>query len=176
MSESRWETALHEAGHCVAALALGGECRGAVVLPDGGGYAQPIVLDSTQHAYAIAAGAVAEDLAKQHPAPDVEIGSRWLTDDEIEALPISQSAPLLARRLGSNPRNSDSDERTLALWAIQGRERFPHEWVSRIEHAKTMAAAIVRRNADAVVRVARALFIAGSLSEQEIINHYEGIA
>lgn len=177
-SDARWRTSLHEAAHGIAAIALGDRCLGLVLLDDNSGLAQNDELLGDRQAFAVGSGPVAEKLAEQYPAPATPPAqSKLLTVDEIEALPIFQSAPGLACQLARMPddrRHSDCDERFLALWAITGSESVPGSWAGRVEHARRMAGLIVDRNVDAILRVATALFVAGSLSETEILNHMEG--
>ncbi|MDZ4686691.1 MAG: M50 family metallopeptidase [Planctomycetaceae bacterium] len=175
MTSDRWKTSVHEAGHAVAAVVMGGRCAG-LVLVDDGGLAQNYELLGAREAYAIAAGPAAERLVEQHPAPTTSPAkSKVLTVDEIEALSVFGTAPFLACQLGraaDNRRHFDSDERTLALWAITGREDTPGSWATMLEHANRVAAEIIARNSTAVVRIAAALFVAGSLSEDEILSHF----
>lgn len=174
----RWQTACHEAGHAIASIVLGGKAHGVVLFPGGGGQAQIDELLADRLAYSIAAGPAAERLAKEHPAPtESPVESILLSVDEVEALPVFASAPYIACQMArshEDRKNSATDAQILAHWAIRGCEDVPEAWAGRVAHAHRMAAEIVRRNAESIVRVARALFVAGSLSEIQILNQMEG--
>lgn len=176
----RWQTACHEAGHVVTAHALGGRVCGAVIFPDGGGVAAFDQMSPDPVAIAIAAGRLAEKLADQFAPPMVADASpALLTPDQIETLPVFQTAPTLACDLGrtaDDRKSGANDDRLLAEWAIFGREDDPDSWAGRIAFAKRVAAEIVSRNTDAIVRVATTLFASGSLSESEIISHIESLS
>jgi len=176
MTCERWRIACHESGHCVASLALGGRCLG-LVLVDGGGICHNDELLGNREAYAIASGPSAEYLAEEFAAPDVNPETKILTVDEVELLPVFKTATWIAcqlARTSDTRKHIDSDSRRIAEWAIGGHESEPDTWAGRVAFAKQMAAEIVSRNADKIVRVASALFVAGSLSENEILELLKG--
>lgn len=167
--DTRWTTALHESGHAVAAIALGGRCCGLVLFDDASGQAHLSELLSDREAFSIAAGQAAEQLAEIHAAPECSLTVA------VETLP--QTSEFLCTQLakGEDVHNEFvSDSRLLALWAIQGLEDQPESWAGRVAHAHRIAAEIVERNAAAIVRVAESLFVCGSLGEQEIRMLFEG--
>ena len=172
----QWETALHEAAHGVCAIALHGRCLGLALFPNGG---QAVFdgLHGVHRAYATAAGRSGERLASRFPVPAEQPAElKPMTLDDAEQLPVGRSAPFLAAQLSRTvPKASDSDSRWLALWSVTGAEANPGSWASKVAHAHTMADRIIERHADAVVRVATALFCRGSLSESEILDCFEGV-
>ena len=172
MSKALWRTSLHESGHGIASLALGGTCEGLVMFDDGAGIAQIGELLPNQEAYSIAAGPAAESLASDFPIPNVESAKTGvLTVDEIETLPLFATAPALAcqlARTSDDRRPGDSDNRRLALWAIAGCEDEPGRWAERVAFAHRIAGEIVRNNAQAIAAVAAELFSKGSLSGSEV--------
>ncbi|MDZ4683783.1 MAG: M50 family metallopeptidase [Planctomycetaceae bacterium] len=177
-SDPRWLTALHEAAHAVAALALGGRALGLAILNDDSGMAQSDELLMDRHTFAVAAGPAAEKLVEQYPAPErVITDAKLLTVDQIEALPIFASSPLMACQLArpaGDRRHCESDERVIALWVVDCHEHQPETWARRAEYAHFMGGVIVDQNADKIVRVATALYARGSLSEAEILSHLNG--
>jgi hypothetical protein len=69
----------------------------------------------------------------------------------------------------------DSDARKIALWAITGHENCPaFSWVRRVERVNRRAAETVHEHEAAIIRVAEALYVKGSLSEDEIHRHVNG--
>ena len=178
MSSNRWRIALHESGHAVACLALGGRCTGVVLLDDGSeGIAEICELLGDRDAFAVAAGPAAESLVDQFTVPDVAITLAVVSLDNFESLPIFESSPYLATQMArtAGTRSAHiSDARRLALWAITGREDLPERWAGLVEHAHQVAAEIVRHNAAAIVRIAEQLFVSGSLAESEVKALFEG--
>ena len=168
-TDTRWKTALHEAGHAVAAIALGGKCCGLVLFDDTSGQAHLAELLGDREAFSIAAGQAAEQLAGNYSAPECSLMVA------VETLP--QTSEFLVTQLakGDDVHNEFvSDSRLLAVWAISGWEELPESWAGRVAHAHRVAAELVDRNAAAIVRVAESLFVCGSLGEQEIRTLFEG--
>jgi hypothetical protein len=177
MKSDRWVIACHEAGHAVSTIVLGGRCDGVALLDDTSGLCQSLELLGNREAYCIAAGPAAERLAEEYPAPDcTDSESRTLTVDEVESLPICKTAPFLAAQMArseADRKYGPSDDRRIALWAIEGREDQPEVWAGRVAHAHRIAADIITKNAAAVVRVASALFKTNSLSGPEVTALFE---
>jgi hypothetical protein len=176
--ETRWETALHESGHAIASLTLGGKCLGLALLDDGdSGCCQSGDLDATRTAFMVACGPEAERLAESFPVPDVPIEQMIVTVDEIESLPVFETSPLLACqmvRTADTRKRFSSDDRQLALWAISGNEADPESWARRVEFARYVAEGLVTKNAETIVRVATALFTKTSLSGPEVTAIFQG--
>jgi hypothetical protein len=177
-TEIRWQLALHESAHAVAALVLGGRALGVCLLDgDGGGLCQSDELNPTAEAFMVAAGPEAETLSKTYPVPDIAVQLESASIANIETLPIFASSPALACRMlrtpDTRPQN-DSDARHLALWAIFLHEDDPESWVRRIALARNVAQELVERNAEKIVAVAKKLFQRSSLSESEIKTIVEG--
>ncbi|MFO1043944.1 MAG: hypothetical protein U0941_19345 [Planctomycetaceae bacterium] len=176
--EVRWQIACHEAGHAIGSLGQGGRCCGLVIVSDGGFAAGQAGLPANKRAYSIAAGPAGEKLAKRFPVPESPHAElRVLTFSDIEDLPVFASCPGLAARMcrsSEDQKPSSSDAMELARWAITGHEEFPGTWKGMIDHAHRMAAEIIRQHEAAFLRIARALYIAGSLGEDEIISHFLG--
>lgn len=172
MIDPRWKTAIHESGHALAAIVLGGKCLGIVLYPDGGGQTHFTELLGDREAFAIAAGQAAERLAQSYAAPEC------LPTAEIETVHLRESSPFLACQLSKGSdvhKEFVSDDRYIALWAIGGNESEPERWVARVAHAHRVAVQIVETNAAAIVRVAAELFVRGNLCRDEITELFEGV-
>jgi hypothetical protein len=178
-SDPRWKTALHESGHLTAAHVLGGKVYGAVLFPDLGGLASFDELSPDAVAFATAAGPIAGTLSERFDPPALTdaLPTSPLTPDEIERLPVFDSAASIAADLGRSAGDRKAgvdDDVSLAQWAIQGRWDDPDCWAERVAFAQHVAGEIVRDNADTIVRVARELYTRGSLGATEITQLLEG--
>lgn len=174
MNDERWIVACHEAGHAVVALVLGGRCDGLALSADGeGGLAQCCELLGDRVAYVDAAGNAAEYLAKRNDAPELPIQRSQVAVDEITA-ELPMVLVMASERPVGHLRRYVSDERSIALWAIAGHEGNPESWAGRVARVHRTASEIVERNADQILAVARALYVAGKLNGDEIKSLYEG--
>jgi hypothetical protein len=169
--EMRWRAALHEAGHLIAALVLmppSHRLRASLVraVVDGAaGCVETFARQPTGNAEAvmIAAGCAAEGLAASHGPPanraDAEAGAApptrlpwrvyFTADDNRKAVASATSGP--------------SDDRRVAVWAIEGHESEPGCWADRVADLRAEAEAIIAENKPAVLAAARRLFLDGSL-------------
>ena len=169
----RWRIACHEAGHAVACLALGGQCNGVMLHVDGG-LAMVDGLYQDREAYMIASGPAAERLAEQCDAPMCEP----IPFNEVAANPPIDGDPMFSRWTtvadvsGVNG-GSESDDRKLALWSIEGRESEPDTWVRRLKFARHISNQIIEANREAILRVARELFKNGVLTGPAITQLYK---
>lgn len=174
MKTNRWQVALHESGHAVSTIVMGGRCDGVALLDDTSGLCQSSELLGDREAFCIASGPAAEILAEEYPAPNcTPAESRTLTVDEIESLPICKTAPFLATQLArteSDRTDGPSDDRRIALWAISSHEDQPELWARRVVRAHRIAADIVQRNATAIAAVATELYMRGSLCGPEVLS------
>ncbi len=169
MSNQQWLTSLHEAGHCVAALALGGRVESVLRLDDAG-MAHSVELEGGRDVYMTAAGPAAEALAEQYDPPAIEpiaetrvIESIQKNDDPGEA------ADWVVRRgVKKWSRSCIPDDRRLALWAIGGYESEPDRWASRVAFARHIAAQIVDDRQKEIVRIAERLYQTGFLTGDEV--------
>jgi hypothetical protein len=168
-TNDRWRIACHEAGHCIAALELGGTCNGAV-LTAAGGQAFVDGLYADRQAFMVAAGPAAESIADRYEPPaavsvvsPAELASASLQDVDRDLATACSFADL-----ESLPRSAASDSHKLALWSITGREEEPESWAGRVAFAKRVAAEIVNKNARAIVEIAKSLYVAGRLTGEEI--------
>lgn len=170
----RWRIACHEAGHAVACLALGGQCSGVMLHVDGG-FAMVDGLYQDREAYAIASGPAAERLAEQFDAPMCEP----IPLAEVAANPPIDGDPIFSRWTsvadvsGVNG-GSESDDRKLALWSIEGRESEPDTWVRRLKFARHISNQIIEANREAILRVARELFERGAITGETVKQLFEG--
>lgn len=167
MNNERWQVALHEAGHCCAAMALGGECTHLAIFPDGRGLAALDGLSPFDFAVARAAAAAAEEMLADEPAP-----------------PLPEPEPVHARRgiCGSTPtaalaalasrfprEAATSDERAIAEYCITGLEHEPPErWGQRFRVVHAVAYRVVADHQRQILTVARALFTRGVLHTPDI--------
>ena len=163
MSDSRWFVAIHEAGHAVAAIVLGGECHIAVVT-DMGGECRIDGLRHTDSAFMTAAGPAAERLLASVPSPELPPPPvAKITDCEIPADGDTDTAPTLQL--------SDfylTDDQRIASWAVNGYEADPERWLGRVLWCHSMAETIVRDHAEFIVAVATELYSRGSLTSADI--------
>jgi hypothetical protein len=172
-NNDRWRIAIHESGHAVACLALNGECNGLMLHMDGGmAFIENLFQD--RHAYMVAAGPLSERLATEYEAPSCEVVSL----DEVAENPPTEGDKTFAQwttvaNISGINRGSDSDDRSLALWAIGGRESEPDTWARRVEFACMVAGEIVEKNQAAILRIGRSLFQRGALTAPEIKQLYE---
>lgn len=168
MTSDRWVTAVHEAGHAVAALELDGQCEGLVLNVDGG-LAHVTVPCPDREAYMIAAGPTAQELAGKNAAPELQGPEKLGTTKALH--PKEDFMFALSVELAEVPgsmRTLETDERRLAVWAIGGHESEPDSWARRIQFANYVAHKVVSANVEKIIRVAEQLFIHGHLSGDEV--------
>jgi hypothetical protein len=174
MTSERWNTAVHESGHAVSAIVLGGRCKGLILLDDGtSGCAELEEILGNRQAYATAAGPAAERLASEYAPPEEPVKEQSVTVDNFEDAPLFESSPYLTVQLARTAETRKihkSDNRLIAEWAIGGNEDQPETWAERVAHCHQMAAEIVERNAAKIIRVAERLFVRGCLNEREILE------
>tara|TARA_R110002049_G_scaffold72490_7_gene187569 strand:- start:154450 stop:154998 length:549 start_codon:yes stop_codon:yes gene_type:complete len=165
----RWRVAIHEAGHAIAALELGGETNGVILTAQSSGLALVDGLHGDCDAFMSAAGTAAEYLADQHTAPDEPITTpQQIAADDIPADSHRDFATACSFADLPTPRSSIPDDVRIARWAIAGRESDPDCWAGRVDFAKYVAEKIINANVDRIVAVASQLFIRGRLSGDEI--------
>jgi len=162
----RWKTALHEAGHACAALALGGTCARLAICPDGHGMAFIDGLLPFDHAITLAAGAAAEGALGDEPAPPGPEPQSVHARREAYHPPAEELSSLAARF----PRaTAVSDERAVAQFSISGLEHEPPErWAQRYYTIHAVASQVVEDHRQQILRLARELFRRGELHEHEI--------
>jgi len=168
-TNERLRLSCHEAGHAIAAIELGGTCNG-VILTNAGGQTIVDGLYSDRAAFMYASGPAAEVLADRFEPPAV---NSFIAPDELSATITPGDTSVLAMLcsvadIEQLPRSAVSDERELALWSITGREDEPESWAGRVAFAKRVAAEIVSKNTQAILKVAGALYERGKLSREEI--------
>lgn len=168
-SDERFTICMHEAGHAVAGVILGGRVGGILLVADGG-LAHVDHLSPDSHAFMVASGPAGESLAVDHEAPDTpqadyeEIATAELPEGTDRGFVWSCSFADVEGGL----RKAKSDDRSLAEWAIGGVEQYPEQWERRIKLARRVAAEIVRDHEAAIVRIAKQLFIHGRVTGGEI--------
>ena len=169
MNDDRWFIAIHEAGHAVAGIALGGQVDGVVLMFDGG-LAHVRGLHCDRHAFMVASGPAAEYLSQQHAAPE-RVAE---TPPPLPANADFQFAEIcyFADRPGLL-KTFESDDRKIAQWAIDGRESEPESWAGRVQFCHHIAAKIVAENEACIVEIARQLFIHGRLTSDEVSRIYQ---
>ena len=170
-TNDRWVVAVHEAGHGVAGVELGGRCVGLALTSDGGGIAGVPDLHGDRHVFMVAAGPAAEYLATEYDAPELPVVEPTApVEDTTDDFAAEWFEHAIAKS-EKHPQFCVSDDRTIALWAITGREDDPDSWSRRVQFAKRIAGEIVEANVDKIVRVAEALFIRGRLSRDEVSSY-----
>jgi hypothetical protein len=165
----RWRLSLHEAAHCVVAVALGDEPKPVVVFPDGGLSYGGFFLAPVPDAIVRAAGREAEELATRFLPPNC---GDVAADVEATGVPLSipPSDDETRRHEGVCKRTAAvaSDDRMIAEWAITGHEREPKTWAGRVEWVHYQARGVVADNVDSIVAIARRLFITGIVTRFEL--------
>lgn len=151
MTDRRWVTAVHEAGHIVATRVLGGRSVGAVLFSAGGGAAYVGELGAFETALMTACGPAAECLAEVHSPPDVADRGNLPVAETIDC----DAAEELRADLGP------SDDRRIAEWAITGHEAEPDRWARRHAWIHREAELLVRRHERAILAVASELYARG---------------
>jgi len=151
MTDPRWVTAVHEAGHIVATRLLGGRSVGAVLFSAGGGAAYVDELGTFEAALMTACGPAAECLADLHSPPDVADRGELPVAETIDR----DAAEDLRADLGP------SDDRRIAEWAITGCEAEPDRWARRHAWIHREAYLLVRRHEHAILAVASELYAHG---------------
>ena len=174
-TSDRWIAACHEAGPGVVGFELGGTVIGlAVASVDGFGLADVRNLSNDNVQVMTAAGPASEYLAAEHeapPLPDLDM----ITPAPVDPMDSDASRfDFAVARSVIQPGHFQSDARSLALWAITGHEDDPAGWQRRVAFVKHVAADLVGRNADRIVRLAGELFVRGRLSRTEIENLLKG--
>ena len=167
-TNDRWRTAVHEAGHAVACVELGGRCSGLALFPTGGGLAGTQGLFGDKHAFMTASGHAAEILATEYSAPELPVVETAAPEPSIDTIGEPSWFSFNTARYEEQPERYETDQRTLALWSIAGREEDPDSWARRVRFAHHVADQIVKANATRIVRLAAELFVKNRLSRVEI--------
>jgi len=163
----RWKTAIHEAGHCITAIILGGQCHRLAIHHTGGGIAFVTGLSPFDHAVMVAAASEAETLLADSPPPEREPSPESFdVPDPISELTATEKLEHIAAKHPVN--KSPTDEHCIAQFCIRGLESEPERWAQRYHLIHHIAAQVVRDHRDAILRVATELFTRGVLSEFEI--------
>lgn len=159
MTNSRWQTAIHESGHICVAHFLGAKLLAAEVR-EHGGIACFDGLNETFEMFATAAGPAAERLLGDTEPP----AETPLEDSEPLPTPASEFActALYARR-DIDVNRAPSDAQRLAWWSIRGVESEPQNWAKKLDFANTEAERLVWMNRENILRVARDLYASGTL-------------
>ena len=167
MNSDRWATSIHEAGHAVAAIALGGQCTQVTLQPDTSGMAFIQDLLYSDDVVATAAGPVAEKLLADTPAPEqVPTPESFDVRPSIADLTPAEKLEHIAAKYP--PISTPSDARVVAEFCIRGVEDDSARWIERHQFILHRAEVVVRNHADKILRVARELFARGILTENEI--------
>jgi hypothetical protein len=164
MTSSRWETALHEAGHVVAGTLLLRDTKcGAVVLESAGGMAFINVsepLRTFNEALAIAAGSAAGELADRYPVPATEPAP--VPAVRKDASPHQTSYPALSA-MPSIP-----DSVRLARWCCEQCPDEPDRWAKRHVWIQREAEFFVRDHAQEIVAFATQLYVHGFFTQSRM--------
>lgn len=160
----RWEVALHEAGHLVAAEVLLKDKAGAVIVDVDGSTAGQAYIDvgnpprSFKEALAIAAGMKAEGLAGLHDAPTLPLTPLQIV--RPVAADVSRERSSHASIVASM-QTGPSDDLRIAKWCCEHHPDKPEVWVSRHCWIHRAARVFVRRHAGAILDAARELYLTG---------------
>ena len=163
--QDRWEICIHEAGHVVAAIVLGGKCSRVVATSDGG-VAHSLKLCPTDHAFVVASGPMADELLSSTPAPQLKIEDLPVSaesSNDLDAEPANQVEAIAA--LGAP---GPSDDQQLAEWAISNYPGDPERWAPRVYWAREIARRIVSDHREKIIDVATELYRKHVLKGTEI--------
>ena len=163
----RWQTAVHEAAHACAAVAIGGECSRLAIFSDGGGLATLDGLTPFGIAIATAAATAAVELLGSEPPPPEPDPAASDVRQAVGYLTPSEELAALASRFPAD--TTPSDERTIALYCITRCEvEGPEHWVARFHKVHARARRVVEDHRVQILSVARALFARGVLHTHDI--------
>ena len=166
-NKDRWQVAVHESAHGVAAIALGGTCSQLSVHSDGGGMAFIRGLIPFDNAVAVAAPKAASEILGDVQAPAIEPTTELLDvrTSVADLTPREKLANIAAR---FPPHSTPTDEQVIAAYCINGVEHEHERWAERYHLVHHIAYQVVRNHRDQILRVARELFMRGVLSQDEI--------
>jgi len=160
----RWQVAVHEAGHLVAAEVVLNDKGGAVIVDVNGGTEGQACVDvgnpprSFKEALAIAAGMEAERLAGFYDAPTLPPKSVHTVRPVAMDVPQERSSHAsIVPSTNSGP----SDAERIARWCCEHHPYKPEVWVSRYHWAHCTARLFVRKHARAILDAARELYLTG---------------
>lgn len=160
--QTRWENAIHESAHAVVAHQLGCEVV-TVELGFGVGACEFIAPTVDDNAYATAAGPIAEEILRGSAMPLGTPVERVADSPTVPGKRYSTMAATTGRESTIIP-----DDVFLARWAICGFESDPSQWSARVRKAKSVARRIVSENIPLILRVAKALFLLGVLTDIDL--------
>jgi len=162
----RWQTAVHEAAHACAALAIGGECSRVAIFSDGGGLATLDGLTPFGVAIATAAATAAVELLGSEPPPPPPDPAALDVRQGVDALTPREEMAFLAVRFPLE--TVPGDDRAIALYCIGGFENEPERWADRYYKVHARARRVVEDHRQQILAVARALFARGVLRQPDI--------
>jgi hypothetical protein len=153
LTQKRWKTAIHEAGHLVIGLLLAADpterCF-AVLKSDGDGEASmPISTNSDDQICATACGPVAQDMLRVSPCPRPPEPSPLV---EVPRLPVFPDEKSQGRTTA--PPEPTPDAVRIARNCIEGFERHPWLWLRNYQTLMDEAHRRVFENASLILSVA----------------------
>jgi len=163
---ARWRSALHEAGHVVAALVFNREDHvartvRAVVAKSGACTICVPPLTGYEEAFEAACGPAAEFLAEKVRPPGPVPTCRRRRPGPSEPAFLTRMTDYECAR--PHPLET-SDERRIALWAINGIEGEPERWAERVTRLRWHTYLFVRDAAGPILAAARRLYREGGLT------------
>lgn len=165
-----WKTAIHEAGHAAATIALGGKVTRISMGPEGGGLAYLECNNATDEAISTAAGDIAEEILADTPSPVLELeSSEPPTPRILPDILVEDCRTLIAAKDAARCRETVPDAVFLARWAIAGCEDEPDRWADRIAFVNHVASKIVADHREEIIRIATSLFQRQTLFKDEIL-------
>lgn len=172
---NRWATALHEAGHAAAGLALGVAVFRVSLNAQDGGLCWHDFTSSSKDAYLVAAGPIAQKLLADFPPPqEREQSSEPKSFAELPPHIAEKVRRYYAENDGTFGKDAVSDERQLALYAIEDCEDEPERWAYRIRIANQVATTIVNAHREQIIRIATLLFHQQVIFQDEIAAAFKG--
>ncbi len=163
MTLSRWETAIHEGAHCVAAIVLLNDRQvGAALIPTRGGIcyaAIPTAPACWSEVIAVAAGAVAAEVLAENERPP-----QFDSDNNQTALPTSvadRSGSSFYQELREDLEATIDDEVIVARWCVEGFANRPHRWAERHAELMDRTKAFVEAHKGCILLAAQELYLHG---------------
>jgi len=158
---ARWQTALHEAGHTAACVAMGVPVRLVLIDGPGGGYCfYNSVADAFTSALIVAAGRQGEEYATTIKPP-MHIDPKLPESNSPIVMELTRAIAETAKERSNTP-----DWVCIRDWACRGPDFST--WMPRVERIHSLAGRIVQLNMRIFVAIARELYVSSFINDTRI--------